>query len=80
VYGDPHGDSHWYGYGVGMGIEIPSPRQPWTLPCVWGSPWGSPLVWVWSGYGDRNSVPMAALDSAVCMGIPIGMGMEWVWG
>ena len=27
-YGDPH---------VGMGIEISSPRQPWTLPWIWGS-------------------------------------------
>jgi len=27
-YGDPHG----YGYGVDMGIEIPSPRQPWKYP------------------------------------------------
>jgi len=26
-------------------------------PGVWASPW----VWVWSGYGDRNSVPTAAL-------------------
>jgi len=23
--------------------------------------WGSPFVWVWGGYGDRNSVPTAAL-------------------
>ena len=23
-----HGDSHGYGYGVGMLLEIPSPRQP----------------------------------------------------
>ena len=34
------------------------------LPWVWGSPW--------DGYGDRNSVPTAALDSAVGMGIPMG--------
>ena len=27
-YGDPLGDRHGYGYRVGMGIEIPSPRQP----------------------------------------------------
>ena len=27
-YGDPHEDHHDYGYRVGMGIEIPSPRQP----------------------------------------------------
>jgi len=35
-YGDPHGDSHGYGYGyeVGMGMLIPSPRQPWTLPWI----------------------------------------------
>jgi len=27
------GDSHRFlcGYGMGMGIEIQSPRQPWTL-------------------------------------------------
>ena len=25
-----------------MGIEIPSPRQSWSVPWVWGSPW----VWV----------------------------------
>ena len=31
------------------------------LPWVWGSPWGSPWVWVWGGYGDRNSVPTAVL-------------------
>ena len=28
-----------------------------SLPWVWGSPW----EWVW-GYGDRNSVPTAALS------------------
>ena len=27
-YVDPHGDPHGYGCGVGMAIEIPSPRQP----------------------------------------------------
>jgi len=36
------------------------------------------------GYGDRNSVPTAALDSAVGMGIPkkipMGMGLRWVCG
>jgi len=26
------------GIPMGMGIEIPSPQQPWTLPWVWGSP------------------------------------------
>jgi len=51
------------------------------LPWVKGSPWGYPWVWVWvwGGYGDRNSVPTAALDSAVGMGIPMGMGIGWVW-
>ena len=33
----------------------------------------SPWVWVWGEYGDRNSVPTAALDSAVGMGIPMGI-------
>ena len=33
------------------------------LPWVWASPWRSPWVWVWGGYGDRNSVPTAALMS-----------------
>ena len=46
------------------------------LPWVWGSP----CVWVWCGYVDRNSVPTAALDSAVGMGLPMCMGMVWVWG
>jgi len=54
---------------------------------------GSPFVWVWGGYGDRNSVPTAALDSSVDMAIPMGMGMgieipsprqpwtlPWIWG
>ena len=27
-YVDPHRDPHGYWYVVGMGIEIPSPRQP----------------------------------------------------
>ena len=72
---DPHG----YGYVVGMGREIPSPRQPWTLPWVWRSPWGSPWVWVCGGYGEGNSVPTAALDSAVGMGSPWGSGSPWVW-
>jgi len=27
------------GIPMGMGIEIPSPQQPWTLPWVWESPW-----------------------------------------
>ena len=27
---DPHGDSHGY-FGVDMGIEIPSPRQPYLM-------------------------------------------------
>jgi len=31
------------------------------LPWVCGSSWGFPWVWVWAGYGDRNSVPTAAL-------------------
>jgi len=70
---------------MGMGIEIPSPHQPWTLPWVCGSP----CVW----YGDRNSVHTSALDSAVGMWLPMcmGMGIEipsphqpwtlpWVWG
>jgi len=45
----------------------------------YGDP-GSP--WVWDGYGDRNSVLTAALDSAVGMGIPMGIGrpMGWVYG
>jgi len=33
------------------------------LPWVWESPWGSPWVWVWGGYGDRNSVSTAALET-----------------
>jgi len=39
------------------------------------------LPWVWDphGYGDRNSVPTAALDSAVGMGIAMSIGMGWVW-
>jgi len=44
---------------------------------------GMGMGWVF-GYRDRNSVPTAALDSAVGiripMGIPMGMGMGWVWG
>jgi len=48
-----------------MGIPIP------TADLVVKNPW----VWVWGGYGERNSVPTAALDSAVCMEIPMGMGM-----
>jgi len=75
---DPHGDRdpHGYGYVVGLGIEIPSPRQPWTLPWVWGSPW----VWVCGGYGEGNSVPTAALDSAVGMGIAMGIGIPMGMG
>ena len=45
-----------------------------------GIPMGMGMGWVWG----RNSVPTAALDSAVGMGIPMGIpmgiGMGWVWG
>jgi len=34
----------------GDGISIP-------IPTLWGSPW----IWVRGGYGDRNSIPTAAL-------------------
>jgi len=35
VWGEPWGYT-WYGYVVGMGIEIPSPRQPWNevMTCI----------------------------------------------
>ena len=29
-YVDPHGEPLGYGYGLGKGIEIRSPRQPWS--------------------------------------------------
>jgi len=35
-----------------------------------------PMGTVWGGYGERNSVPTAALDFAMGMGIPMGT----VWG
>jgi len=48
-----------------------------------GIPMGMGMGWVF-GYRDGNSVPTAALDSAVGiripMGILMGMGMGWVWG
>ena len=65
---------------AGLGQVVCWPGLPWVCGSLWGSPW----VWVWGGYGDRNSVPTAALDSAVGMwipmGIPIGIGMGSVWG
>ena len=52
--------------GMDMGIEIPSHGSPGLCRGYGDS----------RGYGDRNSVPTAALDSAVGMGIPMGMGIE----
>jgi len=46
-------------------------------------PMGIPMGMLWGGYGDRKSVPNAALSAVgmgIPMGIPMGMGMWWVWG
>jgi len=43
----------------------------------YGVPHGDPYGY---GYGDRNSIPTAALDSAVGIGSPWGSLWVWLWG
>jgi len=57
--------------GMGMGWVWGQKFRPRGSPGLcrgYGDPHGdseSPWVWVWGGYGDRNSVPTAALPVTV---------------
>ena len=49
--------------GAGMGMY----KVLYVGMAVWGSCGGYPqdFLWVWDGYGDRNSVPAAVLPISI---------------
>ena len=65
-----YGDFHVYGYGASCSEKM---VRVWVCRilgfCGYGDPVGylRDFLWVWDGYGDRNSVPTAAMPNSCSM-------------